>query len=219
MGAIIVFVFFWSFIFILAYIGINDPEKNREMKKNREKYQKELESQTMFCPYCTEAIPIRSFCVLCGGKLEIPGYTSKEVKVMEKQHSTSFLVKGSIFIVFIIILGLGTIFFYLNYRDIQTQKFTACEFNLKNMATALDMYKEDNDGYYPSNLNVLRPLYTKDSYICPASNNGYAYVVSANYDNFTLWCAIPDAHKDNNPPDAPGCWPQYTPSEGVIVSP
>ena len=56
-------------------------------------------------------------------------------------------------------------------------QLTACKSNLKNMATALEMYASDNDGEYPLDFApMLAGNYLKAVPTCPASDaNHYRY--------------------------------------------
>lgn len=47
-------------------------------------------------------------------------------------------------------------------------QLTACKSNLKNIATALEMYASDHQGYYPEDLEKLTPVYLKTIPTCPA---------------------------------------------------
>ncbi len=102
-------------------------------------------------------------------------------------------------------------------------QFAACESNLKNIATALEMYATDNEGYYPPSLEYLtKGDKNGDVYIgnrvkampeCPVSLTGYKYVFSSKPNNFTLCCGVENSHSAIGCPE--GCWPQYTPGRGL----
>jgi len=161
-------------------------------------------------------------------------------------------------------------------------KLYTCESNLKNIATALEMYAEDFEGYYPpdpgnllepqelhiitgetinksmnrvdadkllsiepltgnkcSRYELLKELASKnfnrdeietvisytdrakgDPYIealpiCPSSRSSYIYEVSVEKDNFTMCCSKEKAHIAAFSIPSEGCWPQYTPGEGL----
>ena len=89
----------------------------------------------------------------------------------------------------------------------------ACGQNLKNLATALELYSTDNRGHYPPHLNlVIGPAYLTAMPTCPSAGRvTYDYTVSAMPDNFTLVCKghyHADAHvKADNP--------RYTAAEGL----
>jgi len=71
-------------------------------------------------------------------------------------------------------------------------KYAACGQNLKNIATALQTYANDNGQYYPGSLNDLVPLHLPVLPSCPAAYNADTY--SSNYQqstdprNFTVVC-------------------------------
>ena len=98
-------------------------------------------------------------------------------------------------------------------------QLAACESNLKNIATALEMYATDNTGDYPHDLLYLTTsqpggAYMKTIPVCPASRGKtcYLYTRADNPDNFTLWCSHPDAHEYAGLKTG---WPQYTPGQGL----
>ena len=99
----------------------------------------------------------------------------------------------------------------------------ACESNLKNIATALEMYATDNEGKYPPSLRLLVEnsdyQYIKKIPVCPSSHSSYGYEVSQDSYNFTLWCGKERSHSKTYPYNKNGCWPQYTPGEGIILKP
>jgi tRNA A-37 threonylcarbamoyl transferase component Bud32/type II secretory pathway pseudopilin PulG len=112
--------------------------------------------------------------------------------------------------------------------------FFACKSNMKNIANALEIYKEDNRGCYPSNLDKLvKDKYMRKIPVCPAVTgrnnnlwykvmlntvdpNGYYYSCSRNFDSYTLICKPPDIHKRSTYNE--GSWPQYTSRKGFIDS-
>ena len=103
-----------------------------------------------------------------------------------------------------------------------------CEINIKNIATALELYAEDNNNKYPADLNILVKEkggvpYIKTIPVCPAGSgdifplisrrtySAYEYKTSHNGNNFTIWCV-------NNHVSAgtAGGYPQYSPGQGLI---
>ncbi len=102
----------------------------------------------------------------------------------------------------------------------------ACESNLKNIATGLEMYATDYDGKYPPSLSYLTAKLTPagGAYIkampkCPAVNTAYGYKVAENPPAFTLWCGKPESHTSMVTVCKVGCWPQYTINEGIKIEP
>lgn len=92
---------------------------------------------------------------------------------------------------------------------------TSCKSNLKNTATALEMYSSDNTGLYPSGLGLLTPNYLKVVPNCPsAQQDTYSgkYQSVADPDAFTLYCAGTNHSKANTPAD----YPQYSSFQGLI---
>ncbi len=51
----------------------------------------------------------------------------------------------------------------------------SCQSNLKNLATALEMYSTDNVGRYPEELALLTPRYLKLIPACPSESSPYGY--------------------------------------------
>jgi prepilin-type N-terminal cleavage/methylation domain-containing protein len=71
---------------------------------------------------------------------------------------------------------------------------TSCKSNLKNSATALEMYSTDNAGRYPVSGNVgatgnLTPAYLKSAPTCPSNSGSYAMTSATNPDAFSIVCS------------------------------
>lgn len=65
----------------------------------------------------------------------------------------------------------------------------ACRSNLKNLATAMEMYSTDATGLYPRTSTKLVPSYLKTLPNCPgAKGRPYSYQSSTMPDAFTLLC-------------------------------
>ncbi|MCD6310617.1 MAG: zinc-ribbon domain-containing protein, partial [Candidatus Eremiobacteraeota bacterium] len=64
---------------------------------------------------------------------------------------------------------------------------TACKANLKNIATALEMYATDNDGRYPETIHDLSD-YLRPIPVCPVSGRSYGYEVNSDHSAYTIWC-------------------------------
>lgn len=73
-----------------------------------------------------------------------------------------------------------------------TSAYTACGQNLRNIATALQSYANDNDQQYPPLLNALTPQYMALLPACPDAKgtDSYSpsYEASANPRTFTVFC-------------------------------
>lgn len=69
-------------------------------------------------------------------------------------------------------------------------QFTACTNNEKNLATALDAYASDNDGFLPDRLEwLVTTEYLKLLPSCPAASQpSYRYLISQQGSRFTLVC-------------------------------
>lgn len=95
---------------------------------------------------------------------------------------------------------------------------SACEENLKSIATACEMYASQNDGCYPSSLNKLTPDYINKLPACPAGANAttgttsYYYYFRVNPNGYCIHCAA----MNHRPLDlASGC-PNYSPFAGGL---
>jgi len=116
--------------------------------------------------------------------------------------------------VFIII----SIFFSLSAgcRSRSSGAGSACQSNMKNIATALEMYAVDFSGDYPPSLDYLTISsgnygpYMRTMPKCPKTNYEYEYTFNSQPDNFTLYCKG-WAHRE--------VWPAqniyYTPDKGI----
>lgn len=93
---------------------------------------------------------------------------------------------------------------------------TACKSNLKNLATALEMYASDHQGHYPPELSFLvSGRYLKTIPTCPSAGTdtySRSYIRLSDPDNFALCCAgnhhAPSMIAPNNP--------AYSADQGVI---
>ena len=67
---------------------------------------------------------------------------------------------------------------------------TLCKSNLKNLATALEMYASDNGGRYPVRLKELRSSYLKDLPTCPVTGSDYSdtYRSTLAPDSYSFGC-------------------------------
>lgn len=111
----------------------------------------------------------------------------------------------------------------LLYDNMAEERLSYCESNLKNIATALEMYATDNDGDYPLSIEYLTKndgnscgSYIKSLPVCPKTNIVYGYNTAP--EKFILYCGHPDAHINIKNISTKGYWPQYTPKEGLTYS-
>lgn len=89
-----------------------------------------------------------------------------------------------------------------------------CESNLKNMATAVEMYSTDFSGRFPREISQVTPDYVKTLPTCPAAAaNTYSYTVSADPDGYTFVCAGANHTADGVAPN----FPQYTMAAGLLT--
>jgi hypothetical protein len=89
--------------------------------------------------------------------------------------------------------------------------------NLKNLATALEMYSTDNAGHYPASLSQVTPNYLKFIPQCPAAGKvTYRYARAEHPEAYTVWCGGCWLHYSGI--DAPD-YPQYRSSEGLRSTP
>ncbi len=71
-------------------------------------------------------------------------------------------------------------------EDLQT-----CKSNLKNIATACEMYSTDNEGRYPLETRELVPLYLPQMPVCPGADSAaavYAFQSATSPDAFSICC-------------------------------
>ncbi|MHC9544325.1 MAG: protein kinase [Vulcanimicrobiota bacterium] len=68
--------------------------------------------------------------------------------------------------------------------------FATCTGNLKNIGTALEMYRTDNNDQYPKTLYELVPHYLPFLPVCPsAGSTTYGYTGNKAEDSYTVWCS------------------------------
>lgn len=65
---------------------------------------------------------------------------------------------------------------------------SVCSTNLKNLATACDLYGSKNGGMYPDSLDKTVPEYFEQVPKCLITDWDYAYEVSHNPERFTITC-------------------------------
>lgn len=91
-----------------------------------------------------------------------------------------------------------------------------CKSNLKNIATACEMYATDNGDHYPLNIVDLTYSYGQQPYLkkiptCPTCNSPYSYEVHSNPNVYTLQC-----NGDHRKLDIEESYPQFTCTMGFI---
>ena len=104
-------------------------------------------------------------------------------------------------------------------------QMAACESNLKNIATALEMYATDYKGEYPPSLDYLTAnlggqwgSYMKSIPLCPSCEKPYNYqkVEVDGSGVFILYCGGTNAHSATGKV-GDGNFPQYTPLKGILL--
>jgi type II secretion system protein G len=93
-------------------------------------------------------------------------------------------------------------------------QLTGCTTNLKNIATALEMYNVDHTGRYPQDFTTLAPNYMKTIPACPAAGSDTytpSYTVTVVPDSFGLFCSGSN-HGGFAPPD----YPKFDSVQGLI---
>ena len=97
--------------------------------------------------------------------------------------------------------------------------YIACQGNLKNLATACEMYSTDNVGRYPLSLRQLSPDYLKwaslkSMPVCPGADptaTGYQFRSDINPDVFTICCS----GFNHRPKITTANYPQYCNISGI----
>lgn len=113
-------------------------------------------------------------------------YTKKRAQI--KQNRGFSLIE--IMIVILIVGIIVSIMLPNIKRAYYRSKLAACQSNLRNIATLLQIYIGEN-GKYPDKLTDLSPDYIRTLPTCPqAEKNSYTdgYQAASNPDNFTIQC-------------------------------
>jgi type II secretion system protein G len=95
-------------------------------------------------------------------------------------------------LVIIAILGILAAILVPNfYSSTDKSRLTGCQQNLRNLAAALQVYANDNEGQYPSDLNLLTPKFISVIPTCPAAGSATyvaGYTTDAATRDFTVAC-------------------------------
>ena len=126
-----------------------------------------------------------------------------------------------------VVLLLIALYFVFDVRSnwLNSQRaaaLTACQSNLKNIGTAMEMYSEDNSGRYPESLTSLTPKYLETVPECPFQDQGYKLSTgpqapgntSAFQEFYVVWCGG-EAHGDTR---VPTDYPRYDAISGLRQS-
>ncbi len=108
-------------------------------------------------------------------------------------------------------------------------RVTACKSNLKNLATALEMYSTDYHGRYAPRLELLTPNYLRTLPTCPAARDRMSvarvvilsppatpYGAQLSQDSFLLYCS--GTNHLNTSIQTPN-FPQYDSHDGLTSGP
>jgi prepilin-type N-terminal cleavage/methylation domain-containing protein len=85
-------------------------------------------------------------------------------------------------------------------RSLDNARLSACQTNLKNIATALQVYANDNENLYPNALSSLLTQYISSIPTCPSAiANTYSagFITATSPANFTIYCTGSN-HRINN---------------------
>lgn len=99
-------------------------------------------------------------------------------------------------------------------------QLTACESNLKNIGTALEMYNTDNQGKYPvsgSFKTNLEAGYLREIPKCPGAAAIYTYTAGTNETEFTVACPGSTSVHIKARPGCTNGYPQYSAAGGLIA--
>lgn len=92
----------------------------------------------------------------------------------------------------IAIIGLLAALIIPNFSKARSQsKFSACKTNIKNIATAIEMYSVAEDAMYPINLGkIITADYIPQEPFCPEKQTSYRYGrTSSPCVGYSIWCA------------------------------
>ncbi|MEQ8189493.1 MAG: zinc ribbon domain-containing protein [Candidatus Eremiobacterota bacterium] len=183
---------------------------------------KEIIEQAEFCPECGENINITE-CPSCGVEL-LPGkkFCHKcGTHIFQKKGPFSgFEFKGQkktitlVLLVIIIIIILVKVMF----GGRSEKHLSACELNMKSIATALAAYAIESNGIYPPSLAYCNKYLEEENLpvppLCPACSEPYIYQKTGNI--FILKCGGRNAHIKTGKVDE-GHYPVYVLQHGIIL--
>ena len=84
------------------------------------------------------------------------------------------LIEITIVIVILAVLAMILLPNYVRARS--RGRLSACETNLRNMASALEVYSTDNARQFPSRLEELSPTFVQSIPTCPSAGSSAAYL-------------------------------------------
>lgn len=108
---------------------------------------------------------------------------------------------------------------FLRHSPRRQNQLLICQSNMKNIATALEMYSTDNKGNYPPYMESITPNYLKIIPTCPSARNSLAYTgsyhASVSPDAYSFCCA----GSNHTSSSIPANYPLYDSQKGLIVKP
>ncbi|MCE1245821.1 MAG: hypothetical protein LWY06_04160 [Firmicutes bacterium] len=94
-----------------------------------------------------------------------------------------------------------------NFRwSMYKTQLAGCQSNLRMTSTALQLYANDNEDYYPDDLEKLKPNYVKELPTCPSVGvitYAAGYELTADLKGYTLRCKGKNHENMNLPADQP----------------
>lgn len=107
-------------------------------------------------------------------------------------------------------------------RCVNRGPVTACKSNLKNIATALDIFAEQNEGRYPDNLAELAPDILKTLPECSSAQYQTYRVTFGprapfNTEKAEHYYLLECTGRNHEPFNLPADYPKYSSLEGILV--
>lgn len=98
------------------------------------------------------------------------------------------------------------------YHNLEDAALTACELNLRNLGTMVEMWAVDHNGRYPAALSEMKPKYFSAVPTCPAAggdsySRGYSVFINPNA--FVIFCA------GHHHPQLQANFPRYDSKNGL----
>lgn len=111
--------------------------------------------------------------------------------MLPRRQSRGFtLIEIAIVMVIVAVLAMLILPSYVRARS--RGRLSACETNLRNVASALEVYSTENGKHFPTALTDLAPTYIQSVPTCPSAGNGTAYIQGftskTNPSAYTLSC-------------------------------